>query len=216
MPHQKQRLISRKIIEAEENERNRLGAELHDNINQLLVTARLYIGLERKKQTANSEFLSKADDHLEMAIAEIRDLTRRLTTAAITTEGVQKCILEIAANMFQLKAIRLEARIDNETNKKLSAEQQIMVYRIIQEQTNNILKYAETKTAEISLQQKDNEVELIITDKGKGFEKTEQKLNGIGFVNILHRVEAFNGSMELYSSPGKGCRLKVRFPLNET
>jgi signal transduction histidine kinase len=94
-------------------------------------------------------------------------------------------------------------------------QQKVMVYRIIQEQTNNIIKYAETKTAGICLQDNGKEVELIITDKGKGFVKTEQKLTGIGFVNIQHRVDAYNGTLEIYSAPGEGCRLQVWFPLHD-
>lgn len=212
---QNQRIISRAIIKAEEKERNRLGAELHDNVNQLLVSARLYIGLERKKPTKDPEYLNKADEHLSMAIEEIRQLTRRLTTSVLTNEGLERCIEEIAASMLELRDIRLETCISDEAVANLSAEQQLMVYRIIQEQTSNILKYAETKEAAISLQVVNNEAELIISDNGKGFDKTEQKLTGIGFSNIFNRVDAYDGKMEIISSPGNGCKLIVSFPIKE-
>jgi two-component system, NarL family, sensor histidine kinase UhpB len=212
---QKQRIISRAIIKAEEKERNRLGAELHDNINQLLVSARLYIGLERKKTDKDPAYLDKADEHLSDAIEEIRQLTRRLTTSVVTNDGLERCIEEIAASMLELRDIRLETFISDEAIASLSADQQLMIYRIIQEQTSNILKYAESKEAVISLQMMNNELELIISDNGKGFDKTEQKLTGIGFSNIFNRVDAYDGKMEIISSPGKGCKLRISFPVRD-
>ncbi|MBS1753551.1 MAG: hypothetical protein KF741_13100 [Ferruginibacter sp.] len=211
---QNQKVISRAIIKAEENERNRLAAELHDNVNQLLVSARLYIGLERKKQNTDAEFLDRADEQLGMAIEEIRELTRKLSTAMITDHGLLKSVADIQGNLQQLKNIRLTIRMDEKAVEKLSAEQVLMVYRIIQEQTNNILKYSGTKTAAVSLLEKKNNIELVICDKGIGFDKTEPKSNGIGFTNMLNRVKAFNGKMKLVTSPGKGCKLVITFPLS--
>ncbi len=212
---QNQRIISRTIIKAEEKERNRLGAELHDNVNQLLVSARLYIALEKKKPNKDLEYLDKADEHLSMAIEEIRELTRRLTSSVVVNEGIERCIEEIAASMRELRGIRLQTYISDIAVSNLSAEQQLMVYRIIQEQTSNILKYAETKDAAISLQVVNNDAELVISDNGKGFDKTEQKLTGIGFSNIFNRVDAYDGKMEIISSPGKGCKLIITFPIKE-
>ncbi|HMU44470.1 MAG TPA: ATP-binding protein [Ignavibacteriaceae bacterium] len=210
---QQQRIISRAIIKAEEKERNRLGAELHDNVNQLLVSARLYIALEKKNK--QSDHLDKADEYVGMAIEEIRVLTQRLTTFIVTNEGLERCIEEIANSMLELKDIRLTTDISDEAIKMLSADQQQMFYRIIQEQTSNILKHAETKVALISLQLVNDEIQLIISDNGKGFNKTEQKLIGIGFSNICNRVDAYDGKMEITSAPGKGCKLFICIPLNE-
>ena len=213
---QNQRIISRAIIKVEEKERNRLGAELHDNVNQLLVSARLYIGLEKKKQNGDCEFLDKADEHLSLAIQEIRELTRSLTTSVVINEGLQKCIEEIARTMMELASIRLQINISDHAIDNLSAEQQLMIYRIIQEQTSNILKYAAADEASISLRLVNNDAELVIGDNGKGFDKTEKKMNGIGFINMLNRVEAFGGQMKVFTSPDNGCKLVITFPLNET
>ncbi|MBS1633988.1 MAG: hypothetical protein JST10_15600 [Bacteroidetes bacterium] len=209
-------MIITDIIKAEEKERNRIAAELHDNVNQLLVSARLYIGLEKRKLNEESEFLEKADEQLGMAIEEIRDLTRRLSTAFITSEGLLKGVSEIAMNMQKLKDIELRIDMPDAVIDILANDQQLMVYRIIQEQTSNILKYAETKKAAISLQVVNNEVELVISDNGKGFDAMEQKLRGIGFSNIFNRVDAYDGKMEIISSPGNGCKLVITFPIKES
>jgi signal transduction histidine kinase len=96
--------------------------------------------------------------------------------------------------------------------KTLSEDQQLMVFRIIQEQTNNIIKYAEARNVKICLKEENNQVYLTITDDGKGFNTSTQS-KGIGFINIYNRVDAFGGEVKLNSSLGKGCSLEIIFPL---
>ena len=212
---QKQRMINQATIKAQEKERNRICGELHDNVNQLLMSAKLHICVAKKKDQHPNELLDKATEYLLMAVEEIRGLSKTLTSAVITNIGLQKSIADIAATMLLLKNIRLHIYISDEVVAKLSPEQQLMVYRIIQEQSNNILKYAETSEALISLKESNQQVELIISDNGKGFDKTEQKASGIGFINIFNRVDAYNGNVELITSPGNGCMLIINFPVTE-
>ena len=87
-----------------------------------------------------------------------------------------------------------------------------MIFRILQEQTNNIIKYANAKNVLITLKEENNKIYLSITDDGKGFDASVQS-KGIGFINIYNRVDAFGGDMELISSHGNGCILRINFPL---
>jgi signal transduction histidine kinase len=87
-----------------------------------------------------------------------------------------------------------------------------MIFRILQEQTNNIIKYADAKNVTVSLKEKNNTIYLSVKDDGKGFDASVQS-KGIGFINIYNRVDAFGGEMELISSPGNGCSLEISFPL---
>jgi two-component system sensor histidine kinase UhpB len=87
-----------------------------------------------------------------------------------------------------------------------------MIYRIVQEQINNISKHAKAKTIIIHLKAKDAHLNLSITDDGVGFDTTK-KDNGIGLRNIQSRVEFYSGNMNIISSPGQGCRLEVTIPL---
>ena len=86
----------------------------------------------------------------------------------------------------------------------------LTIYRIIQEQLNNVLKHAQAQTVFITLQQQGNEVNLHIQDDGKGFDVT-QKRNGVGLKNIKSRAEMFNGRVKIQSEPGKGCVVSVNF-----
>ncbi len=188
---------------------------MHDNVNQLLMSAKLHICVAKNNGGSQENLLEKANEYLLMAVEEIRGLSKTLSSIVITNVGLEKSIADIAATMLLLKNIHMQTFISGEDVAKLSAEQQLMVYRIVQEQSNNILKYADTNEAIISLKVNDQNVELIISDNGQGFDKIEQKATGIGFINIFNRVEAYNGNVEILTSPGNGCTLIINFPLAE-
>ncbi len=210
---QKQKQINQAIIKAQENERNRISGELHDNVNQLLMSARLHVAVAKNNsEEKQAAILDKASGYLLMAVEEIRRLSKTLNTEAIQKEGLEKSIKEIADNMLLTRNIDTHYFIDTAVVEQLSNEQQLMVYRIVQEQTSNIIKYAKTNNALINLKETEHDFELIISDNGKGFDKTEEKLNGIGFINIFSRVNTYNGTTEIITAPGDGCTLYIRFP----
>jgi signal transduction histidine kinase len=99
----------------------------------------------------------------------------------------------------------------DQENDLLSPGKKVTVFRIIQEQLKNILKYSKAKKVDIFLQRKDNDLQLIIRDNGVGFDP-RQITKGIGLSNIHDRVRFYNGKVELNSSPGKGCMLTVTIP----
>ena len=210
---QKEKMVNQAIILAQEKERNRISGELHDNVNQLLMSAKLHINVAKNRAEGETELLDKATQYLLMAVEEIRSLSKKLNTSVITNIGLQNSIDEIAASMLLLKNIKLVSFIKAESAAKMSPDQQMMVYRILQEQSNNILKYSEAKEAVISLKEVNKNFELIISDSGKGFDKNERKSNGIGFINIFNRVDAYNGNVEIITSPGNGCTLLIHFPI---
>lgn len=212
---QKQKSINKAIIQAQEKERNRISGELHDNVNQLLMSARLHICVAKTRAGTETTLLDKANEYLLMAVEEIRSLSKTLNATASTNAGLIKSIHEIGAGMLLSKKIQLHTYISEDVVALMSADQQMMVYRIIQEQSNNILKYAKTREAVISLKVVQENFELIISDNGQGFDKNTQKANGIGFINIFNRVDAYNGKVEIISSPGNGCTVLINFPVAE-
>lgn len=213
---QKQKLINQATIQAQEKERGMLSAELHDNVNQLLMSAKLHIGVAKNAGKDQNNLLDKASEYLLMAVDEIRALSKRLNNKVVKTVGLEKSILDIGNNMHQFNNIVLTTEIEGQVIEKLSQEQQLMVFRIIQEQSNNIIKYAEASKTTIVLKEKNNTCFLSISDNGKGFDKNEQKVNGIGLINIFNRADAYNGKAEIISSPGKGCTINVQFPITNS
>ncbi|HMO61414.1 MAG TPA: PAS domain S-box protein [Ferruginibacter sp.] len=211
---QKQRAINKATIQAQELERNRIGRELHDNVNQLLISAKLNIGAAKSLKEDNTELLEKAAAYILMAVEEIRTLSKQLNSSVLTTLGIEKSMEDIAQTLV-LNEITPRINFDTNVLKKLSNDQMLMLYRIIQEQTNNIIKYAECTEATYSLQKKEHNAELIISDNGKGFDKNKKQASGIGFINIFNRAHVYNGKAEIITSPGNGCTLQISIPLQQ-
>jgi len=88
----------------------------------------------------------------------------------------------------------------------------INLYRIIQEQMNNILKHAEAMLVDIIIELHGGMLSVMITDDGKGFD-TAKKANGIGLSNIINRVESFDGKVKITSVPGNGCSVEIQIPV---
>lgn len=207
----KQKLINQATIEAQEKERGMISAELHDNVNQLLMSARLHIGAAKNNDN-QTELLDKASAYLLEAVEEIRALSKRLNTSIVKAVGLEQSILDICRNMKQFNDITVTTTIEQDVVDKLTQEQQLVIFRITQEQSNNIIKYSRASSANISVTEKNNQCCLVISDNGIGFDKEKQKANGIGFINIFNRADAYNGKVEIITYPDNGCTLNITIP----
>ena len=208
---QKNRII-KATIDAQDQERAQIGRELHDNINQSLTTARLYCEICLDHEKTNRELLNKTILILNSSIQEIRNLSKQLSYPSYETTNMKELIMELveAVNRTQKVAIQL---ITREQNKKLIPQDiQTALYRITQEQLTNILKHAQATLVDLVIVSTSKSISLQIQDNGRGFDM-QQKRKGVGLTNILSRVEALDGTLDLYAKPGKGCRLTVEFPL---
>jgi signal transduction histidine kinase len=96
-------------------------------------------------------------------------------------------------------------------NEQLKQDLHIGVYRILQEQLNNVLKHADATEVLVKLERTEGQLHLLVTDNGRGFVVPGHK-QGIGLVNMQTRAESLNGTFELTSRPGRGCRVKVVLP----
>ncbi len=210
---QKHQAIEKAGITAQEKERSEISIELHDNVNQILMSSKLYLDAAIKTPENYKELLDKALDYQMLAVEEIRKLSRKLNSSLVNVVGLQKSIGDIVNNLTSFKNINVDFYFDNHLEKTLADDQKLMLYRIVQEQTNNIIKHAAADKVFISLKETEKLLWLQITDNGKGFDTGKQS-NGIGFINILNRVEVFNGQSTLTSSPGHGCKLEICFPVN--
>jgi PAS domain S-box-containing protein len=209
---QKQKQINQATIAAQELERNNISRELHDNVNQLLMSAKLYISTAQLTPDQSRELLDKAVEYQSMAVEEIRKLSKSLSSSFIKTVGLKESIKDVVSNMQLLEKIDVQFSFEPYLEEKLSNEQKLMLFRVIQEQTNNIIKHAAAKKVKIAINETDGTVHLAVADDGKGFD-TAEKGKGIGLVNIFSRVDAYNGEVNIVSSPGKGCTLDLKFPL---
>ena len=208
--HLKQKAITAAVITAQENERSFLGEELHDNINPILATAKLFLECAISGDENKQELTKECRTYIISAMNELRALSKSLVPPTLGEISLVEAISDLTIHISQVNHLKFDLKI-NEINEHVFSEKlRLTIYRIIQEQINNIIKYAKANTVTIQLIQRENKLELIIKDDGVGFDTT-LKRNGVGLQNINSRTTLFNGKLNIKSSPGMGCELLVTF-----
>lgn len=209
--NKKQQEITSAVINAQEQERQHLGRELHDNINQILATTRLYIEYAMQNDSIRKQLLMDAKNMVLTAVNEIRNLSNTLLPNAFETVGLIPSIDDVLNSLRKIKKFEIVQELDFD-DVELPSSQQLTIFRIVQEQLNNIIKYAEARKVWVSIVRKDDKLKISIKDDGIGFDTT--KINtSLGLKNIQSRAALHNGIMKVISAPGKGTELKVTFKM---
>jgi two-component system, NarL family, sensor histidine kinase UhpB len=206
-----QKLITDVIMETQEKQRRELGKELHDNVNQVLATAKMYLGMAESETERKEEFIRRGCSTLSYAIEEIRKLSKSLVTPALNL-SLKEALEELAKQINFSGQISLHLHYKKSSRTKIEPYIEVMLYRIVQEQLNNILKYAKASEAVITLVINSNTILMSITDNGIGFDPSKKK-NGIGLKNIKTRVQYYSGDVKIHASPGKGCAIEISVPI---
>ncbi|HMH33037.1 MAG TPA: PAS domain-containing protein [Puia sp.] len=202
--------IADAIVEGKELERSDLGKELHDNINQLLAASRLYLDIARFSKVNNEMYLGRSSEYLITAIEEIRILTRKMVHDGIKHLGLCDAIHKLSQDIMEVYPLKIDCSMDIEIHRQLNARFNLNVFRIVQEQLNNIVKHASASMVKVDLSKEKEAIVLTISDNGVGFDSSK-KWDGIGIENIKSRAASFDGYADFISQPGQGCTLKVRF-----
>ena len=156
------------------------------------------------------DLLERCMENDVLAIEEVRKLSRALILPSNLRElGLLPSLKILIRDIQAVTALNIDLSTNGFNEELLNEEQKTALYRIVQEQMNNILKHAHASKVNIHLSSSEERVELSLSDDGKGFD-TSVKRSGVGLYNISNRVELFNGSVIIDSAPGKGCRLSVR------
>jgi PAS domain S-box-containing protein len=202
--------ITKAVISAQEQERQELGGELHDNVNQILAGSLLYLGLAKKELNIDHPYLKETDTLINTAIQEIRNLSHSLIPPSLHESEFLDALKNIIESTQKTSGITISLQACGFDESSIPDKLKLTIYRIVQEQLNNILKHAAAQKVIIHLV-KDNEKNLLsIKDDGAGFD-TAKKSNGVGLMNIKTRASLFSGDVSIISSPGKGCELRVLF-----
>jgi PAS domain S-box-containing protein len=208
---QEQRKITRAVIKAQEMERNIIGRELHDNVNQLLASTRMCLSTAKLTPAGKKEFVDKSIRLIDAAINEIRILSRKHVTP-LKGFDLKEQIQSLVNIMEEGIGFKISYEYDMPANSSLPEDLKLNIYRVIQEQLNNVYKHASASRAQIVLCYEKEQVHISIRDNGIGCDMGIRK-SGVGIVNIINRVESFNGLVNIETSPGTGCKLDIRIPV---
>lgn len=209
--------ITRAIIKTQEDERYEIGSELHDNVCQILGTSQLCLQMLKKSlKEEDMQWYNRCKQNIINASREIRDLSHRLAPAFFDDTTLEDAFRRLLNDFNINNKFTVRLRFDNALNNiELTHDIQLNLYRILQEQLRNILKYANASVIDVAVQMPgDGYLLFSVADNGSGFDVSTVK-KGIGLANMRRRAELFNGFIKIDAAPGKGCKITIAIPLSE-
>lgn len=209
-----QQLITESTIEEQENERRHISHHLNEDINQILASVKIHLEMARKNDEKKEELLNTSYEELKLAIQKIKRLYNQIDAPSFSDLGFYQT-LELLMDKSAI-SYGLEISFINQMDERTELPGRIMLflYRVIQEQLENIVQHAGTKKATVKLAAGGHGLELIISDNGKGFDAGAGNW-GMGFKKMQGRIAFYGGNMQILSAPGKGCTLLLTLPVEK-
>jgi signal transduction histidine kinase/ligand-binding sensor domain-containing protein len=211
-----QAAFSRQLIDSQETERKRIAAELHDSIGQSLaiIKNRAALSLSRTgDHEAAVEQLGEISEAASHAIEEVREIAHNLRPIQLDQLGLTKAIQSMLERASDPETLRIAYDLDP-LEGVLDKEQEINLYRIVQEAIANVIKHAGATEASVALKRRDRSVEVVVRDNGKGFAVGEGR-RGFGLLGITERARMLGGEPVVNSTPGRGTSISVSINLKE-
>lgn len=205
--------ITRAVTDAQENERQQISMELHDNVKQIMAASLLnleFIKMKMVSDEAMVPIINNVKSYIRDAIEELRKLSHKLAPSIDLNIPLEEKIKALVDAMNISEKLQVSYCFEK-FDKPIPQDAQLVIYRILQEQFSNILKYAKASEVNINLTRKKSNIVVSVSDNGAGFNTTIRKF-GIGLENIKRRMQILKGKMEVLSEPGKGCTLTVLIP----
>lgn len=210
----RQKQVTDAVLMAHEQERADIGKELHDNLSQILGAAKMYIELAKTDEKNREICLNKSSGFLVTVIEAIRKISRNLIMPERSIMGLAESISILLDDLTFLNPIKFEFEAKGIDDAYLDEKLRLDIFRIVQEQLNNIMKHANAGSTMITLNQEASHIVLRVVDDGKGWDWSKDN-EGTGFMNIRSRAESHHGRVTILSNPGQGFELKVELPLSD-
>jgi len=211
-----QDLATKAIIEAEENERSRIASDLHDGVGQMMSAAKMNLsGFESRLHFENEKEKAAFDNIIALvdeSCKEVRSVSHNMMPNALLKNGLSNAIKEFISKIDH-SVLKVNLYTEG-LNERLDSDIETVLYRVIQECVNNVIKHSGANTIDISLIKDADGIAATVDDNGKGFDTSKkEKFEGIGLKNILTRIQYLKGTVDFDSSPGKGTLVAIHVPV---
>jgi signal transduction histidine kinase/streptogramin lyase len=218
--------FSRRLIESQETERQRIAAELHDSVGQklLIIKNSAQLGL-RDAASLDADSTAEVSQQLDTVsrtasecLDEIRQIARNLRPYQLDQMGLTKAIRSLASQVEQSSGLKLRVDIDD-LDGLFPPSAEINIYRVLQEALSNVLRHAQATEALLRIEGLGREVEVLISDNGRGFaphsvNHATSPNTGFGLTNLRQRVQILGGTLQIQSAPAAGTHLSIRLPID--
>ncbi len=211
-----QELKARAILEAEENERQRIAKDLHDGVGQMMSAAKMNLSAIESElaftDPKQKENFEKAISLVDESCKEVRTVSHIMMPNALLRNSLGNAIHEFV-NKLSNKTMQVHVYTEG-LDEKLDSNVETVLYRVIQECVHNAMKHAHASNLDISLIRDKDGISGTVEDNGKGFDPTDkEKFEGIGLKNIITRIEYLRGTVDFDSAPGRGTVIAMHVPL---
>jgi signal transduction histidine kinase len=205
----------RHMNQSMEDEVKRIAHSLHDEATQLL--AAVYLSLdqvEREIYPFAQERLQDVKDLLKEVDLEIRRLSHELRPSILDDLGLIPAIEFLSEGVAKRSGLRIS--IEPSKSKRLPAPMETVLYKVVQEALNNVVKHAQATSVKIRLRNSEKAVQCSIVDDGVGFDtgksKTDSKERGFGLLGMREKLERLGGAVRIESAPAQGTKLLIEIP----
>lgn len=209
LQQEKENAILNSFILGEERERKRISQDLHDGVAAMIGAAKMSLEsiphLSKEKQM---EQFSKVKQILENTHADVRHIAHNLLPTVLEKEGLIKATSHFICEINETKLVNFSVTGKNSDIKDLSPQLQLMLFRVIQELVNNIIKHSQAQNAEIAFSNGENGLQIEISDDGVGYEVTEESGNQ-GLYSIAQRLKSIGGNFKITKKQSGGTQAKV-------
>lgn len=216
----RQEEFTRRLIESQEAERKRIAAELHDSLGQNLLIARnhLFLAGDATTDAALQSRLRKVGDSVAAAIEEARNISHQLRPFQLERLGLTKAIASVIRQTSESTRLPVKTQIEN-VDGLLPPTAEVMVYRLVQEGLNNVVKHADASEVRVRIQRAADRMRLVIEDDGRGFDAARMQRGeavspGLGLTGFEERTKLLRGRFRCLSVPGRGTVLTFEIPVS--
>lgn len=207
---EQQREFSQRLMEQQEADRERIAAELHDSLGQnlLVVKNRAVQGERMTDDRAAAEHFTQISAVISDSLKEVRSISHNLRPYQLDSLGLTETIRSTVKKLSESTPLEIRSSID-EIDGLLPKEQEINLFRIIQESFNNILKHSGAVRCAVTVKRTGNTMTVTISDDGRGMSGQHPDNTGFGLMGIRERVRMLGGTLALESSAGKGTTITI-------
>jgi two-component system NarL family sensor kinase len=213
-----QNIATTAIMETEEKERKRIAQDLHDSVSQLMMAAKINLTVVGSEipfsNDAQKSRFEKAIHLVDEGFKEVRTISHNMMPQALLESGLALVIKQFIENIENdsIKVNLFSKGFEDHFDDTIET----ILYRILQECVNNVLKHAKASRLDISLIRDEANISLTIEDNGRGFDMTDrEKYRGMGMKNLQNRVNFVKGKIEIDSHPGRGTLVSVYIPVKK-
>jgi two-component system, NarL family, sensor kinase len=200
-------------IQTLEGERKRIAGDLHDELGPLLSAIKMQMNHIEPNTDEEKNLMQKNNGQIDMVMKRFREISYDLMPNTLVRRGVIKASEEFVNRLSGLNGMKI--KIEHSGDIKLNPDQELNLFRMVQEISHNALKHSKASLLTFNIQKQNKFVHFSSTDNGTGFEYQEKSSTskGLGLMNLQSRAEILGSSLNVETAPGKGTKYSIQIPI---